>query len=79
MVVVRFDDRRYLDLFPWDGLQVISSDETGVVTRLPQYGGTWLARHLVACGGTVQVSDERLARQMHTYAREQAAAAPSGE
>ena len=79
MVVVRFDDRRYLDLFPWDGLQVISSDETGVVTRLPQYGGTWLARHLVACGGTVQVSDKRLAKQMHTYAREQTASAPDKE
>lgn len=70
VVVVRFDDRRYLDLFPWDGLEVISSDESGVVTRLPRYGGTWLARHLVACAGTVRVSDMYLAEQMHAYAQE---------
>lgn len=70
VVVVRYDDRRYLDLFPWDGLEVISSDESGVVTRLPRYGGTWLARHLVACAGTVRVSDMYLAEQMHAYAQE---------
>lgn len=78
MVAVRFDDRRYIDLFAWDGLQIVSSDESGIVTRLPQYGGLWLARHLVACNGTVQVSDEQLASQMHSYALEQIAA-PSAE
>lgn len=67
-VVVRFEDRRYLDLFPWDGIQVLSTDDRGVVTRLPMYGGSWLARHLVACAGTVQVSDAALATQMHDYA-----------
>ena len=73
-VVVRFGDRRYLDLFAWDSLQVLATDDHGVVARLPLYGGSWLARHLVACAGTVQVSDDALASQMRTYALEQTAA-----
>lgn len=65
-----FEDRRYLDLFHWEGLEVIDSDDRGIVVRLPHYGGTWLARHLVACAGTVRIGDRALAEQVHEMASE---------
>jgi proteasome accessory factor C len=67
MVVIRFSDQRYLDVFPWDEIQKLTTDEQGTVVRMPLYGGTWLARHLVACAGTVRVSDRELAAQMRSY------------
>ena len=69
-VVVRFNDPRYLDLFYWEGLQLLQGESSGVLARLPYYGGTWLARHLAACSGSVQVSNEALAQQMRTYAQD---------
>lgn len=69
-VVVRFNDPRYLDLFYWEGLQLLQGEGSGVLARLPYYGGTWLARHLAACSGSVQVSNEALAQQMRTYAQD---------
>lgn len=70
LVTVRFDDRTYLDLFHWEGLEVIGVDDTAVTVRLPQFAGTWLARHLVACGGTVRIGDKQLADQVHEIAAE---------
>ena len=70
-VVARFSDRRYLDLFYWEGLQVIDDRGPGIVVSMPYYGGTWLARHLAACGANVQVSDSELAQITSDYARGQ--------
>ena len=64
MVTVRFDDPLYLDVFHWDGLEIVGRKGGSTVARLPLYGGTWLARHLIACGGTVTVDDADLAAQM---------------
>lgn len=69
-LVVLFTDRRYLDLFHWEGLRLLSEDERGTAVALPWYGGSWLPRHLAACAGTVAVSDEELARQLLLCARE---------
>ena len=71
IVTVRFRDRRYLDLFHWEGLEVLDEQEEGVVARVPYYGGSWLVRHLAACAGTVQVSDVGLAAQVRAYAQSQ--------
>ena len=70
LVGARFSDPRYLDLFHWDGLQTLSSDDSGVTARLPLYGGPWLARHLAACAGTVRVDDADVARQAWQYAHD---------
>jgi proteasome accessory factor C len=70
LVTVRFDDRTYLDLFHWEGLEVIGVDDTTVTVRLPQFAGTWLARHLVACAGTVRIGDKQLADQVHEVTTE---------
>lgn len=70
LVTVRFDDRSYLDLFHWEGLEILSSSDTGVVTRMPQFAGTWLARHLAACAGTVRIGDRELAAQVRAIAAE---------
>ena len=69
MVIVRFDDPLYLDVFHWDGLEVIDQRRGTTVARLPFYGGSWLARHLVACGDSVTVNDKELAAQMGEIAR----------
>ena len=69
MVIVRFDDPLYLDVFHWEGLEVLGQRKGSTVARLPLYGGSWLARHLVACGDTVTVDDEELAAQMDEIAR----------
>ena len=71
IVTVRVRDRRYLDLFHWEGLEVLDEQEEGVVARVPYYGGSWLVRHLAACAGTVQVSDVGLAAQVRAYAQSQ--------
>ena len=64
MVPESFCDARYVELFPWEELQVLTRENEQVVARLPHFGGTWLARHLAACAGTVQVSDEQLAQEI---------------
>lgn len=64
LVVVRFDDPRFLTLFPWDELQVISAEGAVTTVRMPDYDGDWLARHLVACAPHVRVSCPELAKQM---------------
>ena len=69
-VVVRFGDPHYLSLFYWEGLERCGTDGEAVVARVPYFGGTWLARHLAACAGTVQVSDPQLAEQIHAVAQE---------
>ncbi len=65
-VIVRFKDPRYLDLFYWEGMQIVGQDNAGTLVQIPVYGGTWLARHLATCGESVQVSDQALAAQMQT-------------
>lgn len=69
-VAVRFADGRYLDLFHWERLQVLTRTEEGTLARLPDYGGMWLVRHLAACAGTVVVSDPQLARRVEAYVRD---------
>ena len=64
MVVVRLEDPSYLELFYWEGLQMLARDERGVVVRLPYYGGSWLPRHLAACGSAVCVSSHELAEDI---------------
>lgn len=70
LVLAHFADERYLDLFHWDGLQLVTRDNSGTTVRIPHYGGTWLAAHLAACAGTVHVNDRQLARDTQTYARD---------
>lgn len=70
MVTVHFADQRYLDLFHWDGMQLLAQDDAGTTVQLPQYGGTWLVRHLAACAGTVRIDDEQLATQVRSFAQE---------
>lgn len=68
-VLMRFDDPRYLDLFHWEGMQVLAREGQSTLVRLPAYGGTWLARHIAACAGTVRTSDQALASQASVIAR----------
>ena len=68
LVIVRFDDPRFLTLFPWDDLQVVATDGPTTTVRMPDYDGDWLARHLVACMPHVRVSSPELAKQMQAYA-----------
>lgn len=69
LVIVRFNDPFYLDLFHWEGLEVLRRRGSSTICRLPYYGGSWLVRHLVACAGCVQISDEDLAAQVLDMAR----------
>lgn len=69
-VTVLFSDQRYLNLFHWEGLQVLAQEDEGIVARIPYYGGAWLARHLAACAGTVRINDEQLSNQVRAIAQE---------
>ena len=64
LVTLRFADPRYLELFHWNRLEVVAHDERGITCRLPLFGGTWLARHIIACGGTVTTDSQPLAKQI---------------
>ncbi len=68
LVNLHFSDSRYLDLFHWEGLEVVSRDDGGTTARLPHYGGNWLTRHVAACAGTVTTDDSTLAEQAKAYA-----------
>lgn len=70
LVTVCFEDRSYFDLFHWEGLEILSSDGTNIVARMPQFAGNWLARHLAACAGTVRIGDRQLADQVRLVAGE---------
>lgn len=67
-VEVTFADARYLDLLEWPKLEVLGTSDDAVVTRLPYYGGSWLPRHLAACGGTARTSDDALAEAIREAA-----------
>lgn len=74
-VTVRFSNRSYLALFVWPGLEVVGESPDGSVTAtLPVRAGDWLARHLVACGGTATTTDPALAARMRELAAETLAA-----
>ena len=68
VVLVRFNEPLYLELFHWDRLEVLERTAEQVLVRMPMYGGTWLAWHLIACAGTVQVGNKALAEQMQELA-----------
>lgn len=67
-VLVAFTDPSLLDLLEWPGLEPVAQDGGTLVAHLPYYGGTWLPRHLAACGYTAWTDDEELA----AHIREQA-------
>ena len=71
LIPVCFANRRYLDLFLWDGMQILSQDEQSVTVLLPYYGGCWLVHHLAACGDEVRIGDATLADQVRRYAQDQ--------
>ena len=70
-IVVRFMDGRYLELFLWDGLQLLSHDDDGTTVMIPYYGGTWLIRHLAACGDSIRLGDAQMAQWVQQYAQAQ--------
>ncbi len=59
--IVAFTDPHLLETLDWPKLEALGMREGAVVTTIPFYGGTWLPRHLAACGGTVTVDDTALA------------------
>lgn len=54
----------------WPRLEIRAVEEaSGVVTAtIPYFGGDWLVRHLAACGDTVTIDDQQLARRVRAYA-----------
>lgn len=70
LVLVRFDDPLYLDLYAWDRLEILQQTANHVLVRMPLYRGTWLAQHLLACGNKVHVGSKTLAEQMQQLAKE---------
>lgn len=69
-VQVAFAGTRFLDLLEWPRLEIVGVAGERHVGELPDYGGTWLPRHLAACGGDVVTSDEDLAARVRDVARE---------
>lgn len=67
-VEVTLHDPTLLDTLEWPRLHVIGSSGTALITTLPYYGGTWLPRHLAACGEQASTSDEELAQLIRAIA-----------
>lgn len=70
-ITLVFLDRKYLDLFAWPGLQVISEEGNRITAQIPYYENHpfWLTRRIAACGGDVQVMDERIMSHVAKYAK----------
>lgn len=71
-VTLYFADRRFLDVFGWPGLEIVTKDEDGcTVATIPYYGSSssWLPRMLAACGGTVTCDDAEIRASAVTYAK----------
>lgn len=67
-ITVAFGDRAILEALEWPKLEVAGERDGCVVTTIPYYGGSWLPRHLAACGGRVVVGDEEVAKAVRTEA-----------
>lgn len=67
-VSITFHSARPLDLFWWDGLQTQAAGSGDLEASLPYYGGSWLIRHLAACGSDVSIHDEEIAAKTRSYA-----------
>lgn len=72
-VTVHFAPSAPLRELDWPQLEVRAVEKsTGVVTAtIPYFGGDWLVRHLAACGDTVTIDDQPLARRVQSYAAAQ--------
>ena len=68
MVTVAFPDAGILEALEWHGIQVIGTSGSHTVATIPFYGGTWLPRHLAACGG-VATNDAELTEAVRATAQ----------
>jgi predicted DNA-binding transcriptional regulator YafY len=72
LVTLRFADERYLNLFDWHGLTIVSQAEGITVGTIPYYGpsSSWLPQHLAACGGAVMCDDAGITAAAREYAQQ---------
>lgn len=72
-VTLMFADERYLNLFEWPGLEIISRDVQRITARIPYYGegSNWLPAHIAAGGGTITTDDPTLTQKVAEYVRSQ--------
>lgn len=82
VVLLHFYDPKYLSLFEWPGLSLVSKKghrgrntkgDTNVIDATIPYfgkGHPWLVRHIAACRGTVTTEDVELAQEVEKYVRE---------
>lgn len=68
-VEVAFTDPTCLYVLEWPDLEIVSRDGDSVRASIPYYGGSWLPRHLAACGAGVDVLDEEMRRLVDDIAR----------
>lgn len=66
-----FSDDRYLTLYEWPGLEVVSREDKRITCTIPYYENntSWLVRRIASCGGSVTTEDEGIMSSVREYAR----------
>jgi predicted DNA-binding transcriptional regulator YafY len=68
-VTLRFADPSWAELFEWEGMDELARGTDGLwYATIPDLGGSWLPRHLVACAPYLCTSDPSLAARARAYA-----------
>ena len=68
VVTVAFLDEGVIEALEWPGIQVTGTSGERTVATIPFYGGSWLPRHLAACGG-VATDDAELTAAVRSTAQ----------
>ena len=69
-VTLCFDDPSWAELFDWEGMDALVKRSDGRwCATIPDLGGSWLPRHLVACVPHVCTTDRALAERSLGYAQ----------
>lgn len=68
-VTLTFLDPKYLSLFEWPGLRIISEKDERITATIPYYEASsmWLPRHVAACAGKVTTDDAQLQAAIREY------------
>ena len=69
-VTLRFDDPSWAELFEWEGMDVpVQGADGHWYATIPDLGGSWLPRHMVACAPDLSTTDPSLAARARAYAQ----------
>ncbi|WP_028263612.1 helix-turn-helix transcriptional regulator [Atopobium fossor] len=69
-VAITLLDPSLEETYPWHAIKRTQLINKNIQLIIPNYGSSWLIRHLAACGDQVQIEDPQLAKKVSDYAQD---------